>query len=97
VVATRVETFGGTTPGIVRSGRCRVPGREAAQQSPGPGMQPTRRARAMEVLTSVEVAVHPPHQPVEHVYNSNESSMQAWNRIKRPATTDCTPREAIPK
>ena len=67
MVAVLVETFGGTAPIVVPSRRRRVPGREVPQQRPGPTMRPARLTRTVEVLAAVEVAVHPPHQAVQHI------------------------------
>ena len=67
VVAMPVEPLGGASPALVLSRRRRVPGGEVPQQRPGPAVEPAGGPRAVQVLAVVEVAVHPAHQPVEHV------------------------------
>src|SRR5271165_2863664 len=67
VVAVLVEVFGGTSPAVVVSRGGRAPGREVEQQRPRTAVPATGLTRAVQMLTGLEVTIHPAHDAVQHV------------------------------
>src|SRR5512135_886082 len=67
VVAVLVEVFGGTSPAVVGSRGGRAPRREVPQQRPRAAVPATGLTRAVQMLTILEVPIHPPHDAIKHV------------------------------
>src|SRR5512142_508070 len=82
-----VEALRGAPPAPVLPGRRRMPGREVPQQRPRTAVHAARRPRAVQVLAAVEVAVHPAHQPVEHVAGAMAAGVVIREREPGPLAT----------
>src|SRR5512135_338437 len=82
-----VEALSGAPPASVLPRRRRMPGREVPQQRPRTAVHAACRPRAVLVLAAVEVAVHPPHQPVEHVTGAMATAVVIREREPRPLAT----------
>src|SRR5512135_1913003 len=94
-----VEALSGAPPASVLPRRRRMPGREVPQQRPRTAVHAACRPRAVLVLAAVEVAVHPPHQPVEHVTGAMASAVVILTRQERYSCYvqlwHCSIREAL--
>src|SRR5512142_1166120 len=80
MITVLIEPFGRTPPAVVVPRRRRAPRGEVPQQRPRAAMQPAGPDGAVEVLAIVEVPVHPPHQPVEHVARAVAARMTVRDR-----------------
>src|SRR5512135_959930 len=84
MVAVPIEPLGRTPPAVVAPRRRRAPWGEIPQQRPCAAMQPAGLDRAMEMVAIVEVLIHPPHQPVQHVARAVATRMTVRDRPPRP-------------
>jgi len=76
-----VESLCRAPPALVLTRRRRVPRREVPQQGPRTAVEAAGAQRAVEVLTVVEVPVHPPHLAVEHVARAVAAGVTVRHRV----------------
>src|SRR3954454_20137212 len=79
-----IEPLGRAAPALVRSGRLRAPRREVPEQRPGPAPPAACLLIAVQVLTGLEVPVHPPHHPIDQVTGPMTLRVDVGDRPPRP-------------
>lgn len=80
MIPVLIEVLDGRSPSLVLPRRRSVPWREVREQGPRAAVQPTRRSRAVQMLSMVEVAIHPPHDPIEHVARAMPAGVAVRDR-----------------